>query len=90
MNAKQKLFKRYAAIIESNAVGPNDESGMSMPRSALMACASGMREAAIGHARYEALRTMNPREFTALWCESLAGERFDDMVDELVKAKNGS
>ena len=51
-------------------------------------CANLMREAAQGHARYEVLRVMNPKEFAELWARSLLGERFDDMVDEIVKDKN--
>lgn len=54
----------------------------------LNGCAYAMREAAQGHARYEALRMLTPRTFTELWNRCIAGERFDDMVDELVKAKN--
>ena len=38
-------------------------------------------ETAIGNARYEYLRTLNPREFAALYDEALADERFDDLVD---------
>jgi len=40
-----------------------------------------VEETAIGHARYEYLRTLNPREFAALYDEALADERFDDLVD---------
>ncbi len=50
--------------------------------------AMSMREAAQGHARYEVLRCLNPREFTELYMRGVAGERFDDMVDDLVKEKN--
>ena len=38
-------------------------------------------EAVIGHARYEYIRTLNPREFAALYDDALADERFDDLVD---------
>lgn len=41
-------------------------------------------ELAIGHLRYEALRRLSPLQFTSLCRRNLAGERFDDMVDELV------
>lgn len=54
----------------------------------LNASASLMREAAQGHARYEALRKVNLLDFTELWKRNMAGENFDCMVDELVKAKN--
>ena len=32
-------------------------------------------------ARYEYIRTLNPRQFAALYDEALADERFDDVVD---------
>ena len=32
-------------------------------------------------ARYEYIRTLNPREFAALYDEALHGDRFDDLVD---------
>ncbi|HEY6018525.1 MAG TPA: hypothetical protein VIY48_01060, partial [Candidatus Paceibacterota bacterium] len=38
-------------------------------------------------ARYEALRLLNPRQFTELYKRNLAGENFDAMVDELIKAR---
>jgi hypothetical protein len=38
-------------------------------------------ETVIGHARYEYLRTLNPREFAALYDDALHGDRFDDLVD---------
>ncbi len=87
MNAKQTLFERYAVIIEMNANGSAD-SDMPMPQSALMSCANAMREAAQGHARYAALRCLTPRDWMGLWQRNMDGENFDDMVDELVKAKN--
>lgn len=36
------------------------------------------------HLRYEALRKLTPRQFMQLWDRNLKGERFDDLVDELV------
>ena len=89
MNAKQKLFEQYAIVIEMNANGSAD-SDMPMPQSALMSCAHGMREAALGHARYEVLRVLNPKDFAELWSCALLGRNFDELVDELVKAKNES
>ena len=77
MNAKQKAD--CAVIVELIA---NDIR---------LANAALMREAAQSHARYEALRCLNPREYTEMWRRNLAGDaRFDNMVDELVKAKNES
>lgn len=39
-------------------------------------------ETAIGHARYEYIRTLNPRKFSALYNEALMGvHQFDDLVD---------
>ena len=40
-----------------------------------------VEEEAIGHARYEYVRTLNPRQFAALFDEALHGDRFDDLVD---------
>jgi hypothetical protein len=39
---------------------------------------------AIGWLRYEALRSLQPRQHAELHRRNLAGERFDDMVDALV------
>jgi hypothetical protein len=39
-------------------------------------------------ARYNYVRTMNPREFSALWEVNLRGEqRFDDLVDARIKQR---
>lgn len=41
-----------------------------------------VEETAIGHARYEYIRTLNPRKFSALYNEALMGvHQFDDLVD---------
>ena len=74
MNAKQKAD--YAAIVE---LITNDIR---------LANAALMREAAQSHARYEALRLLNPQQFAELWSRALLGRNFDELVDELVKAKN--
>ena len=48
----------------------------------LLAARSATAETAIGHARYEYLRTLNPRKFAALYNEALMGvHQFDDLVD---------
>lgn len=41
-------------------------------------------ELAIGWLRYEALRKLTPSKFADLHKRNINGERFDDMVDELV------
>lgn len=41
-------------------------------------------EHVIGYLRYEALRRLNPQQYFMLHARNMAGERFDDMVDELV------
>jgi hypothetical protein len=41
-------------------------------------------ELAIGLLRYEALRSLQPRQHAELHRRNLAGERFDDMIDALV------
>ena len=45
-------------------------------------------ELAIGWLRYEAIRKLNPHQFTDLHKRNLAGENFDAMVDQLVAEKN--
>lgn len=45
---------------------------------------NSVEELAIGWMRYKALRALTPSQFAALHRRNLAGERFDDMVDELV------
>ena len=82
MNDKQQQFEQYANILESIS----NETGAR--RTLLSSCAIVMREAALGHARYEIVRCLKTRDFTDLCKRGLDGERFDDMVDELVKAKN--
>jgi len=46
------------------------------------------RELALGYLRYEALRKLNPREFSALVTRNIEGENFDKMVTELIGAKS--
>ena len=41
-------------------------------------------ELALGYLRYEAVRKLSARGFADLCARNLKGERFDDMVDELV------
>lgn len=49
---------------------------------------SATEETAIGHARYEYLRTLNPRKFAALYNEALMGvHQFDDLVDRYRDAR---
>ena len=48
----------------------------------LKGTAPPVEEKAIGHARYEYIRTLNPRRFAALFDEALMGvHQFDDLVD---------
>ena len=50
-----------------------------------------VEEEAIGHARYEYLRTLNPRKFAALYNEALMGvHQFDDLVDRYRDASRPS
>ena len=49
-----------------------------------------VEDLAIGFLRYEALRRMNPRQFSEFHARNLKGERFDDIVtEELLKRKGG-
>lgn len=77
MSATQQLFERYAYTLDALA----DEPACDDPdarRRLLKACAHGMREAATGHARYEALRSVG----------NYVGENFDGMVDALIAKEN--
>ena len=57
----------------------------------LIAARSATEETAIGHARYEYLRTLNPRKFAALYNEALMGvHQFDDLVDRYRDASQPS
>ena len=56
----------------------------------LKGTAPPVEEKAIGHARYEYIRTLNPRQFAALFDEALADERFDDLVDRYRDASQPS
>lgn len=38
----------------------------------------------LGFMRYEALRRLHPSEYMKLHNRNIAGERFDDLVDDLV------
>lgn len=87
MNAKQQQFEIIADMLESIATEPECDD-VDARRRLLNACAAIMREAAQGHARYEALRLLNPQQFAELWSRALLGRNFDELVDELVKAKN--
>lgn len=50
-----------------------------------------VKELALGFLRYETLRRMNPNQFKELHQRNLAGERFDDIVTEvLLKWKEAS
>lgn len=49
------------------------------------AVANSASELALGYLRYEALRKLGPAAYKELHRRNLAGERFDDMVDELVR-----
>ena len=41
-------------------------------------------ELMITHLRYEALRKLNVQQFSEIFQRNLRGERFDDLIDELV------
>jgi hypothetical protein len=83
MNATQQLFEQYAYTLDAVADEPDCDDPASRRR-LMRACAHGMREAATGHTRYEALRLCNAQQFSELCARNVAGERFDDMVDALM------
>lgn len=43
-----------------------------------------LRQLYIGYLRYEALRKLHASEYTKLCTRNCEGERFDDMVDDLI------
>lgn len=49
----------------------------------------GAYEAARGFLRYEKVRTLNLPQMAELTARNLHGERFDDMIDELILADHG-
>lgn len=44
----------------------------------------GDYERAEGYLRYEKIRTLHLSQFQVLCARSLRGERFDDMIDEMI------
>lgn len=89
MSYTSERFELHAQLIEVAAKNhPCGDPDSHMDQVLLGSCAGVLREAAQGHARYEALRILNPREYAELWSRALLGERFDDMVDELMRKNN--
>lgn len=86
MSAKQQQFERCANDLKLFA----KESETTADYVQFTVFADCLREAAQGHARYESLRVLNPQQFAELWSRALLGRNFDELVDELVKAKNES
>lgn len=82
MNASQQLFEQYAYTLDAIADEP-DCDDPDTRRRLLKVCAHGMREAATGLARYEALKRCDAILFAELCARNISGERFDDMVDAL-------
>lgn len=39
----------------------------------------------LGYLRYEVTRKLNPKDYADLWQRCLKGERFDDMIDDLIR-----
>ena len=76
---QQAIGIRYA----NELFGPTTEHEILHSDCSHDAAPSATEETAIGHARYEYLRTLNPREFAALYNEALHGtaDNFDDLVD---------
>lgn len=82
MSIKQQIFDQHAYTLGCLADEPETDDPECRAR-ILRACANGMREAAIGYARYEALRLLNVAQFSELYWRNLAGENFDAMVDAM-------
>jgi len=67
-----------------NSMGKDFEISAAFVRDELIPAlkAAQVEETAIGNARYEYIRTLNPRKFSALYNEALMGVyQFDDLVD---------
>ena len=79
---KHRLLPQYIGRAEraekARQMAEHERDGM---HEKLIAARSATAETAIGHARYEYIRTLNPRKFAALYDEALHGDRFDDLVD---------
>lgn len=50
----------------------------------LAVAGNNVEELALGFLRYDALRKLNARQYAEICRRNLAGERFDDMVTEMV------
>ena len=76
-----KQMQRIAHM--HNAIGDYRQIDSAATAIPLYAGSPPVEEIAIGNARYEYVRTLNPREFAALFDEALHGtaDNFDDLVD---------
>ena len=84
---QQAIGIRYA----NDIFGPTTEHEILHSDCSHDAAPSTTEETAIGNARYEYLRTLNPREFAALYNEALMGvHQFDDLVDRYREASKPS
>ena len=82
---KQRLLPQYLGRAEraekARQMAEHERDSVVEELIALRSAPSATGEAAQGYARYEYIRTLNPRQFAALYDEALADERFDDLVD---------
>lgn len=77
-NCQEELRMARDEIHRLNHQHANDEAANKM-------ILAEIHRLKVGFDRYEALRKLNTRQFSELYARNLAGERFDDMVDALVK-----
>ena len=89
---KQRLLPQYLGRAEraekARQMAEHERDSVVEELIALRSAPSATEETAIGHARYEYLRTLNPRKFAALYNEALMGvHQFDDLVDRYRDAR---
>lgn len=78
-------MKQSIKILEDhNAHRRGDADGVNSPAVITQAIDDCIQAAK----RYELVRTLQTREFKGLIARNLNGENFDDMVDELIKARS--
>lgn len=91
------IYKQQAGTVvlgiqplPSTTVIPNDKLQQKMRPLVLRTIdTEGDYERAKGWLRYEVLRTMDIRRFTELVNRNVAGENFDEMVDQIIVEREG-
>ncbi len=61
------------------------QSDDGVANAAIYEAAERLEELLLAHNRYEAVRKCSPRKFSELYDRNMKGERFDTLIDELIK-----